>query len=388
MHVFNPTIHPMAKVLQRIELTLLGVTIFLKFVNDRELEFSASNLYFALFCGLVVLFSSRIPLEQPILHRQTYAGVNMAAIILANITGNGSDLLLYWTIVKISFLLDLRSVIFTVSIGGIIHNLGLVLNYSHIKTLAAQQGITLPATPHLAIAEQVSYYIGASVFCILLSNLVLAEQRSRIQTVLLAEEVKSLAANLERQRIAREIHDALGHSLTALDIQLELAQKLQQRDPFQTGQAIDRAKQLTTQCLQDVRLALQNIHNEPFDLQKSLQVSIDRFRPAVNIHVQLDLPQLPLQTSRQLFCILQEALTNIHKHAVSTEVSLRSGYDRQHLWIQLQDNGRGFEPTDVNTGFGLRNMTQRAQLLGGRLQVDSSPQCGTQISLSIPLMAT
>lgn len=385
MHLFDPTIHSMTKVLQRIELTLLAVTIFLKFSNEYNLEFSISNLHFAIFCGLIVIFSIYIPIGQTIWYRQIYAGLNMAIIILANVTGNGSELLLYWTIVKISFFLDLSKVTLTVFISGIIHSAGIVLNYNHILTLAAEQGITLPSTPHLLVAKQISYSIGASVFCILLSNLVLSEQRSRIKTSLLTEEVKNLAASLERQRIAREIHDSLGHSLTALDIQLEIAQKLQNRDPLQMVEAINQSKQLTSQCLQDVRWAVQNLRSVPFDLNQSIETLIAQFRPAFNIQVQINLPNLPLQPSHQIYCILQEGFTNIQKHALSTEVWLRSGYDENNLWINLRDNGHGFEPTVISKGFGLRNMAERAQLMGGFIQVESIPEHGTNISITIPL---
>lgn len=386
MHFFDPTIHSMPKVLQRIELTLLGVTIFLKFINNYNLEFNASNLYFAVFCGLIIALGAHIPLGKSIWPRRIYAGVNMVIVILANVTGNGSELLLYWTIVKISFFLDLSQVIITVLISGIIHSAIIAMNYSRFVALAARQGVTLPLTPHLLVTEQISYYLGASILCILLSNLVLSEQRSRIKTSLLTEEVKSLAAHLERQRIAREIHDSLGHSLTALDIQLELAQKLQNRDPLQMIEAINQAKKLTSQCLQDVRWAVQNLHREPFNLKQSLETLISQFQPAFNIRMQIDLPNLPLQLSHQLYCILQEGFTNIQKHAFPTEVSLLGGYDQHHLWIKLQDNGHGFEPATIGKGFGLRNMAERIQLLGGQMQVESSPKQGTNISILIPLI--
>ncbi len=387
MNFFDPTIHPMVNVLQRIELTLLGVSIILRFINDNDIGANTNNLYFTIFCGLVILLSIKIPLSEPIWYRQIYAFANMILIVLANVTGNGSELLLYWTIIKISFFLDIRIVILNVLMSGIAHVMGILLNYTSMVEASARSGVFLPSSPRLLIIGQISYYIGASILCILLSNLVLAEHRSRTQAIILTEEVKKLAADLERQRIAREIHDSLGHTLTALDIQLELAQKLQRLDHIQTSQAIGQAKNLTTQCLQDVRLAVQNIRDEPFHLKRSIQVLVDRFRPAFNIHVQIDLPTLPLQPSHQIYCILQEGFTNIQKHAFSTEIYLRGGYDDQNLWLQLQDNGYGFEPQNVQSGFGLRNMTERVQLLGGQLHIESIPQQGTTISLSIPLVA-
>jgi signal transduction histidine kinase len=386
MRFLDPTIHPMNLVLQRIEQILLGVIVIVRFTTEDKLEWSISNLYFIGFSSLTLLLSTCIPLEKPLWYRRIYAGLSMLVIILASVLGDGYDLLLYWNIIKISFLLDLRDLILAVSISGIVHISGLVANYNNIVTMAAQKGINLPVSPQLLMISQASSYTGASILCILLSGLLLAERRSRIKNAMLSEEVKSLAADLERQRIAREIHDSLGHSLAALDIQLELAQKFQKVDLSKTIQAINRAKNLTSQCLEDVRLAVRRIRPEPFDLHQSLQVLVDRFRPSFNVHVQLELPDLPFQASHQLYCILQEGFTNIQKHALPTEVVLRGNYDHQQLWIHLQDNGHGFEQTNVTGGFGLRSMAERAQLLGGQLHVESSPS-GTHLSLLIPITA-
>jgi signal transduction histidine kinase len=404
MRFFDPSIHSMAKVLQRLELTLLGVVIFLHVVENQYLaqDSSIHTLKFAIFCGLVVCLSSWIPLNRstvglatlkelteakPTTKQQIYALGSMLLMMAANVNGPGSEILLYWTIIKISFFLNLRSVISIILISGIIHAIAIFLNYNNIVAQAVQHGAVLSIPAHVLAIGQFSYYLGSSVLCILLSNLVLAEQRSRIRAEILTKEIESLAADLERKRISREIHDALGHTLTTLDIQLELAQKLRERDPLEALAAIDRAKILTTQCLQDVRLAVQNIRKEPFDLNQSLPVLIDRLRPFFNIHIQLDLPILPLQPSHQVYCILQEGFTNIQKHSAATEVYLRGGYDNGSLWVQLEDNGHGFEPTAISQGFGLRSMAERAQLLGGKLEVKSINDRGTCISLSIPLVA-
>jgi signal transduction histidine kinase len=384
MRFFDPTIHPMSKVLQRMELIMLGLTIVVRFTVEEKLDLSASNIWFFIFCGFVILLGLRIPLEKPLWQRRIHATASMAIVILALVAGYSTDLLLYWNIVKISFLLDLREAIIAVSIGGVTHVTGLVANYSNIVAMAAQRDVIMPSSPQLMIAVQIGSYTSASILCLLISTLILAERRSRIKNAILADEVKSLAADLERQRIAREIHDSLGHSLTALDIQLEIARKLQKIDLSQTAEAIDRAKNLSSQCLQDVRSAVGSIRSEPFDLKESLVVLVDRFRPSFNIHVQLDLPSLPFQSSHQLYCILQEGFTNIHKHAAPQEVFLKGNYDDQQLWIQLQDDGRGFEQAGKGGGFGLRGMSERAQLLGGQLRVESSPR-GTNIFLSIPL---
>jgi signal transduction histidine kinase len=386
MIFFDPTTHSMFRTIQRIELTLLSVSIAMHLVSIYVLKLNLNNLYFTIFCAIVVLLSFTTPLDRSIKIRSLYALFSMSAMIAIEVLDYGSGILFYWTIVKFSFFLPLRHAISVVIISGITFISGLVLNYSNIIASNAQNGVVVNMTVQSLAIANFSSYAGTSILCVLLSHIFVSEQRSRLRAEILSKEIETLTADLERKRISRDIHDALGHSLTTLDIQLELAQKLLQREPLAAFDAIDRAKSLTTQCLQDVRLAVQKIRQEPIDLNQSLPILIDRLRPHFNIHVQLDLPILPIQPSHQIYCILQEGFTNIQKHSAASEVHLRGWYDKESLWLELADNGNGFEPTTTNQGFGLRNMTERAQLLGGQMEVKSSFDRGTCIYLSIPLV--
>ncbi len=387
MIFFDPTTHSMFRTIQRIELTLLSVSIAMHLVSIYVLKLNLNNLYFTIFCAIVVLLSFTTPLDRSIKIRSLYALFSMSAMIAIEVQGDGSWILFYWTIVKFSFFLPLRHAISVVIISGIAFISGLMLNYPNIIASNAQNGIVVNMTVQALAIYNFSSYIGISILCVLLSHIFVSEQRSRLRAEILTKEIQTLTADLERKRISRDIHDALGHSLTTLDIQLELAQKLSQREPLAAFDAIDRAKSLTTQCLQDVRLAVQKIRQEPIDLNQSLPTLVGRLRPHFNIHIQLDLPILPIQLSHQIYCILQEGLTNIQKHSAATEISLRGWYDDEGLSIELKDNGNGFDLTAVNQGFGLRNMTERAQLLGGQMEIKSSSIIGSCISLSIPLVS-
>jgi signal transduction histidine kinase len=362
------------------------VAIVMHLVNKYVLGIGLNNLYFAVFCVVVVLLSFTTPLRRSTTIQELYAMVSMLAMIVADIF-DSAGILFYWNVVRLSIFLPLRSVIVIVLMSGVIYTAGLALNYDMIIANAAQNGVVLNISPQALVLRNLSSYIGISALCVLLSRLYALEQRSRLRSEVLTQEMETLATELERKRISRDIHDGLGHTLTTLDIQLELAQKLRVRDPQQALEAIDQAKILTTQCLQDVRLALRNIRQEPFDLQQALVVLTDRLRPSLNIHVQLDLPVLPVQPSHQLYCILQEGLINIQKHAAAKEVFLRGWYDADNLWVQLQDDGRGFESAEIGQGLGLRSMSERAQLLGGHLDVQSNHTQGTCLALSIPLVA-
>jgi signal transduction histidine kinase len=398
MRFFDPTISPMPKVIRRVELTLLGVTILMHLVNKYALKIDLNNWYFLIFCGVVVLLSWTTPFYRSSFSmgsyssrdttiQELYAMVSMLVMVIAEVFGEGTGIMFYWTIVKFSVFLPLSSTIAIVSVSGVAYTGALSLNYHNFVINAAKNGVVLNMTPQALVIGQLSIYLGISTLCVLLSSVYALEQRSRLRAEVLTQEMESLATELERKRISRDIHDGLGHTLTTLDIQLELAQKLRIRNPQQALEAIDQAKILTTQCLQDVRLALHNIRQEPFDLHQSLLVLTDRLRPSLNMHVQLDLPKLPVQPSHQLYCILQEGLTNIQKHAAANEVHLRGWYDADNLWVQLQDDGQGFESTEIGQGLGLRSMSERAQLLGGNLEVQSNHTQGTCLSLSIPLVA-
>jgi signal transduction histidine kinase len=103
--------------------------------------------------------------------------------------------------------------------------------------------------PKTLLVHASGVYLAGSVFVIAFTFVVLAERKSRQQAEMLAKQVETLAASLERTRIARDIHDSLGHTLTDLDIQLEVVQALRHADLNQSFQAIDNAKLLSKQCI-------------------------------------------------------------------------------------------------------------------------------------------
>lgn len=229
-------------------------------------------------------------------------------------------------------------------------------------------------------------YLAVSVFVISFSSVVSAEYKSRKKAEALAEQVEILAADLERTRIARDIHDSLGHTLTNLDIQLAVAQKLRDRDPQKAFQALDTAKILSSQCIEDVSHAVKTMRDSNFDLDRALSNLIEQIRSdrALHIHWEIDLPQLPIATSHQIYCVVKEGLINIQKHAHASSVYFESKFTSQEIILQLEDDGIGFDLTASNFGSGLKGMTERVQGLGGKLNIGSSPNQGTQILVVIP----
>ncbi len=238
---------------------------------------------------------------------------------------------------------------------------------------------------------------------VLLINALLTERQSqqRLQQAnqnlqRSAQEIEKLAMDQERSRIARDIHDALGHSLTALNIQLESAVKLWEKDPARAHQFLGKAKRLGTQSLQEVRhsvdalqrdsLAGDTLENAITLLLQDIQGS--QAEPSLTVTSEIHLSHaLPTNVNAILYRIVQEGLTNIVKHADASHVHLRLASTLAAVTLSLKDDGIGFDPDQARTGFGLQSMRDRAQATGGTFTLTSShtPATGTHLQVSLPL---
>jgi signal transduction histidine kinase len=218
-------------------------------------------------------------------------------------------------------------------------------------------------------------------------ELAIANQRIR-SYALRAEEVATLQ---ERNRIARDIHDSLGHSLTALNLHLEMALKLAQVQPDRSLQVLAEAKRLGSIALQDVRASVSTLRSDPLqgqDLPTAIQKLMDDFQLADRIKpsCNLDLPpHLPQEVATAIYRIVQEALTNIAKYAQATETSVEIYTRAADIELRIADNGRGFNPTYNTTGFGLQGMRERVLSLQGKFEIVSAPDKGCEIIAIIPL---
>jgi signal transduction histidine kinase len=328
------------------------------------------------------------PIDRPKWQRCAYLGAELVPILLAR-SGNWTlDLLLCLVIIKSCFLLDRREAIATVAIAGvgwIVPLMWLIPENDYIQKLVLLRIAHDRLIPFQYLSEILSY-VATSTFIMLFGFLIVKEYKSQWQIKLLNQEVETLGTLLERTRIARDIHDTLGHTLTALGMQLEVAQQICLSNPLQTSQRLDTAKQLADRCLQDIRSVVGTLRQSDFDLVQGLtglMIHLQQTQP-VTTKVQLNLPVLPLQTSYQVYCIIQEGITNIQKHADASHVSLRSNLDAEFLMLELSDNGNGFDLSQPKTGFGLQGMHERLQLIGGVLDIDSTVTVGTQLRVKVP----
>ncbi len=236
----------------------------------------------------------------------------------------------------------------------------------------------------------ITFFNGALMILLAMVTLALiSEKTSRLRAERLGKEVESLATELERTRIAREIHDSLGHTLTSLNIQLEVARKLAERDPQQAHQALTLAKQLAGQTLSDVRQAVQSIRSPVLNLMIAIPDMVSQLKQlhGLDIQTELNTGDLPPSISYHLYRITQECLTNVIKHAQARHVRVHLHQKRDSITLSVSDDGRGM-PTDSRySGFGIKGITERTDALNGKLSIFSEPGFGTRIEINIPLEA-
>lgn len=237
------------------------------------------------------------------------------------------------------------------------------------------------------------------VFVLLMMNAVLSERHSREKLAIANEKLREYAMRIENQatleernRIAREIHDSLGHSLTALNLQLETALKLWQSNPGKAETFLATAKELGSKALKDVRQSVSTMRYNPLQEQSldsaiaSLSENFHRSNgilPICQINLEYSLPP---EINTAIYRIIQESLTNITKYGYATEVKLELTTTRGNLRLIIQDNGRGFDLGQNTTGFGLHSMRDRTLALGGEFNINSLPGSGCKITVNIPLM--
>jgi len=214
-----------------------------------------------------------------------------------------------------------------------------------------------------------------------------AEQKARLDAERLSREVKNLATELERTRIAQEIHDSLGHTLTSLNIQLEVARKFSDRDAKRSHDALETAKQLASQSLTDVRTAIQSIRHPDFDLAEAVNSLAKNMQQNQTLEITVDINSQDISAAvgYQLFRIIQECLTNVMKHAEASEVKVKLRRNGKRIELCVADNGKGLPGVSKSGGFGIKGMQERVESMHGTVEIESQPGQGTSLQVIIPL---
>ncbi|MDZ8089700.1 MAG: sensor histidine kinase [Nostoc sp. DedQUE12b] len=195
----------------------------------------------------------------------------------------------------------------------------------------------------------------------------------------------------ERNRIAREIHDGLGHTLAAQTIQINNTLLFWQSNNDKALTFLKQAKELGAEALLEIRRSLSVLRSNPLQgqsLKSAIEKLLTDFQQTTGIQpsCKIDVPHtLPTEVNTALFRIVQESLTNICKHAEATIVTVKLLAHAGMIHLSIEDNGKGFNPTQNTTGFGLQGMRERTVALGGQLNLHSQLGTGCCISVSLPL---
>jgi signal transduction histidine kinase len=203
--------------------------------------------------------------------------------------------------------------------------------------------------------------------------------------------VEELAVAQERNRLAREVHDSLGHRMTVSAVQLEGAQRLIAKDPEKAAEMVGTVREQVKQALAELRQTVATLR-EPVEtgmaIQHSLQRLVNSFEDATGLTVNMtieEIPSLPDTQRSVLFRIAQEALTNVQRHASAESVWLTLFRQENTIRLLVSDNGVGFPDNAEEISFGLRGIRERAVQLGGSCSFENRVGGGAQVSVSLPL---
>jgi len=194
------------------------------------------------------------------------------------------------------------------------------------------------------------------------------------------EEIENLAKVAERERIARDLHDVLGHTLSVITLKAELAGKLIDRDPARAGNEIREVEQISRQALSDVRDAIRGYRCKGLVAELAhAKATLETAGVAVQCDAATSL-QLPAIQESVLSLAVREGVTNVVRHANARSCRLRLEQQNGMCRLEISDDGQGFSTMEGN---GLRGMRERVEMLGGTL--DRRNKSGTMLTITLPL---
>jgi signal transduction histidine kinase len=246
-------------------------------------------------------------------------------------------------------------------------------------------------------------FFAGQVFILIFTEMAYTEQQARIKLEKLADElsdanqhlseyarqVKDLTISQERNRLAREIHDGLGHYLTTINMQIKAALVIIKKEPSQAVHLLENAQGLTTDALLEVRNSVSSLREDNIgDL--SLQERISRLIESSEFadrkflfEVKGSPRVLSPQVDVSLFRVVQEAINNANKHSLSTKVLITLSFEQSdQIFLKIEDNGIGAET--IEGGFGLIGMKERIRLINGKFEVKTAKGQGFCIEVFTP----
>lgn len=234
--------------------------------------------------------------------------------------------------------------------------------------------------------------LGVFIFLFFISYT--TKQKAHQKKVLeLNEELLRTQLEIQEQTfktISQEIHDNIGQMLSLAKINLN---RVETEKLEKDKEKIKDAKELVSKAIQDLRDLSRTLNTETIasvGLLKAIEMELHLLEKADAVQTKLEIRGVPARLDPQkeliLFRISQEALHNIIKHAAASAIRVEALFEKGNFLLVISDNGRGFDSTlNHHAGSGLRNMQSRSRLIGATWNMVSSPECGTQINISLPI---
>lgn len=254
---------------------------------------------------------------------------------------------------------------------------------SFVAVLAYAVNMTLMS----ALIQALVNFGSAVAFIIVFSRLIVRERRARADLVRLTGEVEALAQERERNRIARDVHDGLGHYLTTVHMQLEAAQALLSSDSARTRVAIETAQRLTREGLLDIRRTVALLRSPSRPLTEAVGSLADVSvlgSPRVDVVVHGAPRPLTDSVEFALYRAAQEGTTNSRRHACASQVHITLIYGEERVRLLVEDDGVGVAEEGVGAGFGLLGLRERIEQVGGRVVVTESRDHGFLLDVEVP----
>ena len=202
-----------------------------------------------------------------------------------------------------------------------------------------------------------------------------------------AAQTVELATTRERNRVAREIHDGVGHYLTVIKTQLDAAAALLPAQPDKAREAVTKAARLTGEALEDVRRSVGTLRTDASrpPLPEAIRQLASHGEPVPTLAIEGTPRELPSALEHALYRATQEGLTNIRKHARATSALVVLDFRTpQCVRLELSDNGVGLQPAANGAGFGLIGLRERIELLGGSVETANRLEGGFALRVELP----
>jgi signal transduction histidine kinase len=226
------------------------------------------------------------------------------------------------------------------------------------------------------------------------AKLIVELETAKRELELARQRDAEVATLRERERLARELHDNLGHSLVTLTVQLEAIQRLYAVDPARASALVDELKSLTRSSMEELRRSLENLRSPGLGerkLSEAIKTFANELGPRAKLDVDLRLPpeadQLQPAVAEALWRVAQETLTNVERHARARQATMTLTLEPKGVAFRVHDDGVGL-PADAERRpghFGLRGLRERVEGLGGTLTLSGEANQGTVVEARLPI---